>query len=108
MVLAVAGTTLARAGELAIDAGGELPFTRVELEDALRLRLGDGEARVKVEASGEDAVRVARAGKTRIVVLAGRRGAQAARSVALAVVDLAMTEPALPDLPSSSSSSSEP
>jgi hypothetical protein len=80
---------------------GALPFTEGELVDAVAIRLPlDAEAKrtVSVRPAGEDAVSIEVESKRRVIVLLGDRGAQAARRVALAILDLALDAADLPPL----------
>lgn len=74
------------------------PFTADELAAALRVRLpADGAAvDVRVIASDGARVTIAIGDTTRDVELGGRTGAEAARLVALAIVDLALDDLAMP------------
>lgn len=74
------------------------PFTAAELTAALRVRLpADGAAvDVRVIASDGARVTVAVGDTTRDIELGGRTGAEAARLVALAIVDLAFDDLAMP------------
>jgi hypothetical protein len=75
-----------------------LPFTNTELERALLARLltppdATGALRTQVEPAGQDAVRVQVGARSRVVALAGRTGAAAARVVALVMAELVSAAP---------------
>src|SRR5262245_58025268 len=74
---------------LAIELDAKAPFAERELADALRVRIGAAGAPVKLTiTTTEHGVTVGARGASRDVELAGRTGADAARLVALAAVDL--------------------
>jgi len=76
-----------------VELVGGAPFAASELVAALRLRLPQAGHAVDVHVLAEsDAVSVEVDGTTREVALAGRAGGDAARLVALAVVDLALDD----------------
>lgn len=101
----VCAGAVAQAGELSVRLvlEGELPFTAGELREAVALRVvvGDDASAypVAVAPAGADSVRVVLGTKERLVALEGRKGAAAARRVALAVADLANAEAAPGALP---------
>jgi hypothetical protein len=69
------------------------PFGADELASALRVRLPDGAPlAVTVQPAGDDRVRVAIGDTTRDLDLGGRAGPDAARLVALEIVDLALDD----------------
>ena len=69
------------------------PFDADALASALRVRLPDGAPlAVTVQAAGDDHVRVAIGDTTRDLDLGGRAGPDAARLVALEIVDLALDD----------------
>ena len=74
-----------------VAAAGVTPFSRAELEEALRLRLSPRH-RVVV-ASGVAGITVTVDGRSRSVVLGDERGAAAARLVALVAAGLAIEGP---------------
>ena len=96
---AEAGTTPTRAR---LSVAADLPFTAEELERAVAGRLTLPPASraepVAIEIGAvADGVQVTLGGRTRILPLAGRRGTEAARLVALAIDDLKLfAEPAPP------------
>jgi len=78
--------------------GGALPFTNAELEQALLARIltppdATGALRTQIERAGPDAVRVQVGARSRVVALAGRSGAAAARVVALVIAELVSAAP---------------
>ena len=73
----------------AVTLEGPAPFTADELDRALSVR-GAPAGEVAVRSVGLDAVAVRHEGRRRVVPLYGRTGPQAARWVALAVVELAI------------------
>lgn len=89
----------AQAGaQASVELAGDAPFSRVELDDALGLRL-DGAHRVAV-AVGRDAIAVVTVdGRSRTVYLGDRHGADAARLVALVAAGLSLDAPAPIDAP---------
>ena len=85
---------LAHGDPLAIETSGPLPFTTAELETALAVRtqLADQDAprRLSAHVVGDGStVRIELSGHTRSVALDGQHGAEAARLVAVAILDLA-------------------
>ncbi len=85
-------TALAHAeGGPALRVAGVAPFSRVELEEALRLRLGP-EHRVDVTADAPS-ITVTVDGRSRSIVLGAERGVAAARVVALVAAGLAFDGP---------------
>lgn len=81
-----------------VELAGDAPFSRVELEDALGLRL-EGPHRVAI-AVGRDAIAVVTVdGRSRTVYLGDRQGAEAARLVALVAAGLSLDAPAPVDAP---------
>jgi len=105
LALACALSRTANGKPLAVHTRGELPFSTAELDAALVLRtqLADASSPVPVDAqvTGErDDVIVAVTGRTRRVALGGQHGADAARLVAFALLDLAgdqLDPPAAPE-----------
>ncbi|CAN5186058.1 hypothetical protein BH11MYX1_BH11MYX1_05400 [soil metagenome] len=97
LVLVAASSRVALGHPLAVRTGGELPFSREELDAALGLRtqLADASSPRQVDAqvTGDlDDVVIAVMGRTRRVPLEGQHGADAARLVAFALLDLAGAE----------------
>jgi len=93
---ALAGLPTPAAAERAIvvsELGASMPFSESELASALRVRLPSAGATVRlaVTASGDGVVVAARGG-SRTVALHGRTGADAARLVALAAIDLVLDD----------------
>jgi len=74
---------------LVIELGANAPFVERELADALRVRIAATGEPVKLTVTATDrGVIVGARGGSRVVELGGRAGADAARLVALAAVDL--------------------
>jgi hypothetical protein len=89
----------------AIEVHGDVSFARAELEDALLPRLRDASIEIRAAAHGatahvsahDDGVHVKVGPRQRVVPLGERTGADAARVVALVILDLLPSEgPALP------------
>lgn len=90
---ALAAPAAAERAIVVSELGASMPFSEAELASALRVRLPSAGApvRLAVTASG-DAVVVAARGGSRTVALRGRTGADAARLVALAAIDLVLDD----------------
>lgn len=94
LAAAVIGSAAAPADPLAVRVSGSVPFTSNELESALALRaeLATPEAARPLVASVDGdgpRVRIAVTGRERVMDLADEDGADAARLVAFAILDLA-------------------
>jgi hypothetical protein len=94
LVLVLCAVSRAHGAPLAIHTTGTLPFSTAELEAALALRAQlattQSPRRIEAEVSTQGtAVRVAIIGRARTVALEGVQGAEAARLVAFAILDLA-------------------
>jgi len=75
-----------------LDASG-IACDPEEIQRAVALRIPDErELQIKVRAAGPGEAQISIEGKTRVVRLDGKTGSQAARRLALAIVDLALTE----------------
>lgn len=97
VVLVVTAAPVFAERVVVVDVDRDTPFAAAELEAALRMRLPDG-APVRLRVFGVTdgvrgaVVRIEASGNVRDVALAGRRGAEAARLVALAAHDLVLDD----------------
>jgi hypothetical protein len=96
LLLAVTGLTQ----PIRLRIEGEVPFSPVELANAIavRLPLADDGVEVVVRPGAPGTVQVAAWGKTRDIEVGDAKGAQAARRVALAILDLVTPEVEPPTL----------
>jgi len=94
----VVAATLAAGASASVDVAGDAPFSHGELEDALGLRLA-GVHRVAIAVDRDDVAVVTVDGRSRTVYLGDRRGAEAARLVALVAAGLTIDAPAPIDAP---------
>ena len=90
----VFAASVARA-DVVVEVADDAPFTRDQLRDALRVRLGDRGGSVRVRRTVHGVAITAGTGE-RDVPLGERAGADAARVVALAAVDLLLPDLATP------------
>jgi hypothetical protein len=99
-VLSTARATTAE--PLAISTTGALPFSQAELEAAVALRARVAAHGLEAHVAGDgETVHVAVADRARVVTLAGERGADAARLVAFAILDVAGDQLDPPPAPTS-------
>jgi hypothetical protein len=97
-----AGATSTAADPLAITTSGDLPFSHGELATALGARVGLADTtsvrRIEARITGDaQHVQIDVAGQTRTVALVNERGADAARLVAFAILDVAGAQLDPPD-----------
>ncbi len=101
----------ASAGAPSLALGPELPFTEAELRSALELRLPDARALegrvVSIRSAGAEVV-VELGSRRAALAVGGARGPDAARLVALALLDLLSDEPPPPSAPQQSDGPPEP
>ncbi len=93
LTIAMLGAPAAAERRIVVEIASDGPFTAAELTEALRVRVSPTGAplRVRVTAT-DDAVRVEAGGTARDLELGGRRGADAARLVAIAASDLVLDD----------------
>ena len=93
LTIAMLGAPAAAERTIVVEVAADGPFTAAELTEALRVRVSPTGAplRIRVTAT-DDAVRVDAGGTARDLELGGRRGADAARLVAIAASDLVLDD----------------